>query len=84
MSKEVDGLGVRRLKEFNIVLFGKWCWRCLVGRDGLWFKVLSSCYDNERRKLMDKGRMGSPWWRQILKIHEGIGVEGGSWFEESW
>jgi hypothetical protein len=25
--------------------------------------------------------MRSAWWREIVKIQEGIGVEGGSWFE---
>jgi len=25
-SKEVEGLGVRRINEFNYVLLGKWCW----------------------------------------------------------
>ena len=33
MSKEVGGLGVKRLKEFNISLLAKWCWRCLVDRE---------------------------------------------------
>jgi len=28
--KEVGGLGVRRIKEFNSALLGKWCWRSLV------------------------------------------------------
>jgi len=27
--------------------------------------------------------MGSAWWREIVKIQNGISVEGGSWFEES-
>ena len=35
LRKEVGGLGVWRLKEFNIALLGKWCWRCLVDREGL-------------------------------------------------
>jgi len=26
---------------------------------------------------------GRAWWREIVRIHEGIGVEGGSWFEEN-
>jgi hypothetical protein len=76
-------LGVRRLKEFNIALLRKWCWRCLVDRDGLWFKVLSSCYGEEGGRIRDGGRRGSAWWREIVRIQEGIGVEGGSWFEEN-
>ena len=83
MSKEVGGLGVRRLNEFNIALLAKWCWRFLVDRDNLWYKVLSSRYGEERGRLRDGGRLGSAWWKEILKIREGIGVEGGRWFEEN-
>jgi len=28
--KEHGGLGVRRLREFNEAMLGKWCWRMLV------------------------------------------------------
>ena len=34
-SQEVGGLGVRRIKEFNFALLGKWCWRLLVDKDSL-------------------------------------------------
>lgn len=83
MSKEVGGLGVRILKEFNIALLAKWCWRCLVDREGLWFKVLLSRYGEERGRLREGSRLGSAWWKEIVKIREGIGVEGGGWFEEN-
>jgi hypothetical protein len=83
MSKGAGGLGIRRLQEFNIVLLGKWCWRCLVDKEGLWFKVLSSRYGEQRGRLREGGVTGSAWWREIVKIQNGIGVEGGSWFEES-
>lgn len=52
-----------------------------MDRDGLWFKVLSSRYGEDNGRLKEGGRMGSAWWREIVKIHEGIGVEGGSWFD---
>jgi hypothetical protein len=35
---------VRRLKEFNSALLGKWCWRMLVDRGGLWYRVLVARY----------------------------------------
>ncbi|MCI66053.1 putative non-LTR retroelement reverse transcriptase related, partial [Trifolium medium] len=28
--------------EFNTALLGKWCWRMLVDRGGLWFRVLAT------------------------------------------
>jgi len=42
-NKEFGSLRVRRMKDFIIVALGKWCWRLLVDRDELWFKVLASC-----------------------------------------
>ena len=80
MSNEVGGLG-RRLKEFNIALLVKWCWRCLVDMDGLWFTVLSSRYGEESGRYNDGGMRGSAWWREIAKVQDGVSVEGGSWFE---
>jgi len=47
LPKEVGGLGVRRLHEFNISLLGKWWWRMLVDRDGLWYRVLKARYREE-------------------------------------
>ncbi|KEH38240.1 hypothetical protein MTR_2g064455 [Medicago truncatula] len=88
-SKEVGSLEVRRLKEFNIALLSKWCWRCLVDMDGLWFKVLSSCYGEEKGRLkMDLtvgemyalgwGDEGEAWgWRRHLLALEEEFV--GSW-----
>jgi len=40
LQKEYGGLGVRQLREFNIALLGKWCWRLLVDRGGFWYRVL--------------------------------------------
>ncbi|MCH91367.1 receptor-like kinase, partial [Trifolium medium] len=65
------------VREFNIALLGKWCCRrMLVGRGGLWFRVLAARYG------MEGGRNGSSWWREIVKIRDGVGGLEGSWFEE--
>ena len=76
LRKEYGGLGVRQIREFNIALIGKWCWRMLVDRGGLWFRVLAAHYG------MEGGRGGSSWWREIAKIRDGVGGVGGSWFED--
>lgn len=81
MSKESGGLEVRGLKEFNIALLGKWCLRCWS--IGMWFRVLSSRYCEERGHIKEGGRDGSAWWTEIVKSREGISGEGGRWFEES-
>jgi len=46
---------VRKLKEFNIVLLGKWCWRLLVDRGSLWYKVLLARYGTVHGRLEDGG-----------------------------
>jgi len=38
---------MRKLREFNIALLGKWCWRLLVDRDGFWYRVLVARYGEE-------------------------------------
>jgi hypothetical protein len=82
LRKEYGGLGVRQLKEFNIALLGKWCWRMLVDHGGLWFRVLVARYGVEHGRLREGGRMRSAWWREIVRI--GVGVGGGRdmWFGE--
>jgi hypothetical protein len=38
LAKEHGGLEVRRVKEFNISLLGKWCWLVMQEPESLWFK----------------------------------------------
>ncbi|GAU22845.1 hypothetical protein TSUD_282120 [Trifolium subterraneum] len=71
----------KMVREFNLALLGKWCWRMLVDREGLWFRVLAARYGVERGRLREGGRRGSVWWREIERIREG-GELGGSWFGE--
>jgi len=47
------------LKEFNEALLGKWCWRMLVDRDGLWYRVSVARYGEEDERLEVGGRSGS-------------------------
>jgi len=68
LDKEVGGLGVRRIREFNLSLLGKWCWRLLEDREGLWFRMLAARYDFVGGKLKDSGHEGSVWWRTIAII----------------
>ncbi|GAU45519.1 hypothetical protein TSUD_186760 [Trifolium subterraneum] len=49
----------------------KWCWRILVDREGLWFRVLTARYKVEGGRLRDGGKKGSSWWRAIVRIREG-------------
>jgi len=67
-SKEVGGLGVRRIREFNVALLGKWCWRLLEDRDSLWFRVLSGRYGTEEGRLRGGGREASEWWRVVHRL----------------
>jgi hypothetical protein len=82
LRREYGGLGVRQLREFNLALLGKWCWRLLVDRGGIWFRVLAARYGLDRSRLRDGGRRGSSWWREIVSIRDGVGGIGGGWFRE--
>jgi len=35
---------VRRIREFNLTLLGKWCWRMQVENRSLWYRVLEGRY----------------------------------------
>jgi len=71
-----------KLKEFNLSLLGKWCWRLLVDRDGFWYRVLAARYGEEARRLEVGGQSCSYWWREVARIRDGVGEEGESWFSE--
>jgi len=75
-SKEVGGLGVRRIREFNYALLGKWCWRLLVDKNSLWFRVLLARYGVEGGQLLEGGRDASSWRRVIYTFRRK------QWFSE--
>ncbi|GAU35285.1 hypothetical protein TSUD_274870 [Trifolium subterraneum] len=83
VAASVEGVGggaVGGSREFNLALLGKWCWRMLVDREGLWFRVLASRYGVERGRLCVGGMRGSSWWREIARIRDGGGEAEGVWF----
>jgi len=45
--------------------------------------VLSACYGEEGGRMKEGGRYGSSWWKEVARIHNGVGVEGESWFKEN-
>ena len=47
VPKEDGGLGVKRLREFNLSLLGKRCWRMLVDKEGLCYRVLKARYGEQ-------------------------------------
>jgi hypothetical protein len=77
MGKEYGGLGVRQTREFNIALLGKWCWRLLVDRGGMWYRVLAARYGEEAGRLTVGGRSSSVWWREVSRIHDDVSAVGG-------
>ncbi|MCI89023.1 non-LTR retrotransposon transposase, partial [Trifolium medium] len=58
-------------REFNTALLGKWCWRLLVDRDELWYRVLAARYSEVAGRLVVGGQRGSS------KIRDGENADGG-------
>jgi len=81
--KEEGGLGVRRVGAFNLYLLGKWCWRMLVEKDGLWYRVLKARYGEVWGRLKEGGSHCSTWWRSMCRIREGLGEGAGRWFDNN-
>jgi hypothetical protein len=61
-------LGVRRIKEFNLALLGKWCWRLLVEKESLWYRVLVARYGMRDGQVCAGGRDSSVWWRNVSTL----------------
>lgn len=81
MNKESGGLGVRRIREFNLALLGKWCWRLREERERLWYIVLMTRYREVGGRIGDGGRLASVWWRNLVSISEGVELGVGNWFD---
>ena len=71
---------MRRMGAFNLSLLGKWCWRMLVEKDGLWHRVLKARYGEVWGRLKEGSSHCSTWWRSMCRIREGLGEGVGRWF----
>ena len=81
--KEDGGLGVKRLDAFNLSLMGKWCWRMMVDKEELWYRVLKARYGEEGGRLREGDSHSSAWWRSLCRIREGVGEGVGRWFDSN-
>jgi len=71
------------IKEFNLSVLGKRCWRLKEVRESLWFRVLSAKHGEEGGTISDGGRFASSWWKNLLSIGSGVGVGFGNWFDDN-
>jgi len=44
LGNEFEGLGVKRIREFNVAILGKWYLRIMVDKGGLWYKMFRARY----------------------------------------
>lgn len=67
------GLGIKSLKHFNIALLGKWLWRFLADRSGMWRRVVVCKYGEGSHKWFPNSidsPYGSGVWRGIFREWE--------------
>ncbi|GAU22483.1 hypothetical protein TSUD_296020 [Trifolium subterraneum] len=81
LERSQGGLGVRKVKEFNVALLGKWCWRLRTERDGFWRQVLVRKYGESRGVIGEGGRKASGWWKDINSIKNGSFNGFNHWFD---
>ncbi|XP_077251907.1 uncharacterized protein LOC143891153 [Tasmannia lanceolata] len=68
---KLGGLGIRRIRDFNHALLGKWLWRFGDEHDCWWVKVIRSKYgcDMGKWESLDLfAKKGLSVWRDILKM----------------
>jgi hypothetical protein len=83
MCAGVRNLGVRQMRKFNSALLGKWCWRMLVDKSGLWYEVLVSRYGELMGRVWTGAQRVSSWWREIARLRDGMGEgEERGWFAD--
>lgn len=81
IEKEFRGLRVRRIREFNVAILGKWCWRLREEKERLWHRVLPAHYGEVGGRIDKGGRLDSMWRKNIYVICQGVGLGVWNWFQ---
>jgi len=74
---------VKRLREFNISLLGKWVLRVLEERESLWNVVLRAKYGEVGGRVRFSEGVGSIWWRHINQVRSGVGLVDNRWLVDN-
>jgi len=83
LKKENRGLGLKRLREFNISLLGKWVWRVLEERESLGNVVLRAKYGESGGRVRFCEGVGSIWWCHLNQIRSGVGLVNARWLVDN-
>jgi len=67
-------LGFQQLREFNIALSSKCCWRLKEEFWSLWLRVLSARYGEEGDNIREEDGGGLMSWNDLISIRNGVGV----------
>jgi hypothetical protein len=68
LDRSLGGLRIRRVREFNIALLGKWCWRMREEGAGLWKQVLEHKYGVRKGQIRERRRKTPEWWKYITNV----------------
>ncbi|XP_021995690.1 uncharacterized protein LOC110892858 [Helianthus annuus] len=70
IPKECGGLGLSKLKDTNLALLSKWCWRYKMEEKSLWRKVISAIHCGIRSWdfIPSKKNWGSTWSKTVKWI----------------
>ncbi|KAJ0491837.1 putative RNA-directed DNA polymerase [Helianthus annuus] len=68
--KDNGGLGLCKLKDVNLALLSKWCWRCKTNDNSLWRNIISAIHNGSRTWdfLPTKKNWGGTWSKIVKCI----------------
>ncbi|XP_062093575.1 uncharacterized protein LOC133799589 [Humulus lupulus] len=70
-AKKTRGLGLRKIKEWNIAAMGKYVWAVAIKKDSLWVKWIHAVYIKDTNWWNYKAPNTSSWyWKQLVKVKE--------------